>query len=585
MGSNTIDDNEILYISLKSWLNLRTQYHLEYDVFGSSTLFRDALVNQIALLRKEDHPDPHDLVHTLHDTGLFCCDGSYVVNELMKKAVKNMVGIPEREKARATKKWVMSRECPQGAKDVSDHVVFFHLHGDGFQAYDRYAKSIKSFYAVSLRCENVNSYDASSLFFTRFLTILPEVKEKLFHKLSFVLQLLCDIGLEGVYFLKNGVCRHYSFAIDNICGDVIAQQDMCGQSGKLASQFPCIHGNCQKWRFNPLLYDFEQFSSPSTFSKARGWVDCSPPFQFSSRYDFLNNLSLVANLPAATTVSRLVDSIRDSLKGTASDFSSDESFQRVLVDQLESLRCFLGLLQSDRAVFWKRSLLSLKKNIHDRVNALQSVTRTGRFPSSEEQRRNALDELATKTDPISTALFSSMVSDPVIIKMIGKNDDEVKKESPIDFKACFGNDAGSMMILDFMHLISNFTYRIICYVNGELPTPAVRASLTSFFEHLGVAFPDAWKMKRDLRDGLLLPQEVLMCAIRRCGEFAEGEYGSVCPWVQKEILIPSCFKTLTCEQKMKFAFFLFDWVFQDSLGHPFVMACKESFDLLCRVLM
>ena len=49
------------------------------------------------------------------------------------------------------------------------------------------------------------------------------MKEKLFHKLFFVLQLLCDIGLQGVYFLKKGVCRHYSFAIDNICGDVIAQ--------------------------------------------------------------------------------------------------------------------------------------------------------------------------------------------------------------------------------------------------------------------------------------------------------------------------------------------------------------------------
>ena len=85
------------------------------------------------------------------------------------------------------------------------------------------------------------------------------------------------------------------------------------------------------------------------------------PFQFSSQRDFLNNLSLVANLPAATTVSRRVDSVCDSLKGTASDFSSDEAFQRVLVDPLESLRCFLGLLQSVRAVFWKRSLLSLEK--------------------------------------------------------------------------------------------------------------------------------------------------------------------------------------------------------------------------------
>ncbi len=35
---------------------------------------------------------------------------------------------------------------------------------------------------------------------------------------------------------------------------------------------------------------------------------------------FLNNLSL-------TSVSRLVDSVRDCLKGTASNFSSDEVFQ------------------------------------------------------------------------------------------------------------------------------------------------------------------------------------------------------------------------------------------------------------------
>ena len=90
-------------------------------------------------------------------------------------------------------------------------------------------------------------------------------------------------------------------------------------------------------------------------------------------------------------------------------------------------------------------------------------------------------------------------------------------------------------------------------------------------------------MKRDLRDGLLLPQEVLMCAIKRCGEFAEGEYGSVCPWVQKEILSPSCFKKLTCEQKI-IPLLPVRLGVQDSLGHPFMMICKEAFDLLCKLL-
>lgn len=46
---------------------------------------------------------------------------------------------------------------------------------------------------------------------------------------------------------------------------------------KTSFQFPCIHGNCQKWRFNPRLYDFEQLSYPSTLSKARG---CLSPSSF-----------------------------------------------------------------------------------------------------------------------------------------------------------------------------------------------------------------------------------------------------------------------------------------------------------------
>ena len=92
-----------------------------------------------------------------------------------------------------------------------------------------------------------------------------------------------------------------------------------------------------------------------------------------------------------------------------------------------------------------------------RVHVLQSVTMTGRFPSSEQ--RNALMS-CNEDGPISRVLLSSLVSDPVIIKMIGKNDDEMKK-SPIDFEACFGADGGCMMILDFMHLISNVMKRII----------------------------------------------------------------------------------------------------------------------------
>ena len=63
-------------------------------------------------------------------------------------------------------------------------------------------------------------------FFTRFLTILPEVKEWLSDKLAYVLQLY-DLGL-GVFSSRIRLSIT-TFAKDNICGDVIAQQDLCGQ--------------------------------------------------------------------------------------------------------------------------------------------------------------------------------------------------------------------------------------------------------------------------------------------------------------------------------------------------------------------
>lgn len=170
-------------------------------------------------------------------------------------------------------------------------------------------------------------------------------------------------------------------------------------------------------------------------------------------------------------------------------------------------------------------MLSLEKNTYDRMRAVQSVSTSNLFPSSQEERMHALNGLGTMKDPISTCLFSHLLSDPIIIKMIGKNDDEVKKSSSIDFEACFGNDAEHMMILDCMHMMSNFSLRIISYMNRDIPTPAVRESFIHFFENLGIAFPNASKMIRDVREGLLIQWQTCSGPLKHRRMFAESEYG------------------------------------------------------------
>ena len=62
----------------------------------------------------------------------------------------------------------------------------------------------------------------------------------------------------------------------------------------------------------------------------------------------------------------------------------------------------------------------------------------------------------------------------------------------------------------------------------------------------------------------------MVCAMQRPRQFRQEQVGFT--WVMEDIILPSYYVKLTCEQKILFCLYLFRWVFQDSLSHPFILA-------------
>lgn len=70
----------------------------------------------------------------------------------------------------------------------------------------------------------------------------------------------------------------------------------------------------------------------------------------------------------------------------------------------------------------------------------------------------------------------------------------------------------------------------------------------------------------------------MVCAMQRLRQFGQEHVGFT--WVTEDIILPSHYARLTCEQKILFCLCLFRWVFQDSLSHPFIFALSECLQLI-----
>ena len=147
---------------------------------------------------------------------------------------------------------------------------------------------------------------------------------------------------------------------------------------------------------------------------------------------------------------------------------------------------------------------------------------------------------------------------------------ELEKITPVEEK--------TRSLLDCMHFIPHFFYRNLRYMNGLLPTPSVMADLPAFSECINGLFRDKNGLPVDSMELWIIPEATMARAMQRLRQFRQEQVGFT--WVPEDIILPSYYVKLTCEQKILFCLCLFRWVFQDSLSHPFIFALSECLQLI-----
>lgn len=83
------------------------------------------------------------------------------------------------------------------AKTVTDHVLFFSVFTDGFEAYSQFVKGPRSYFGVIGKLHNANSYDAHSPIIARFVSVMAKKSG-----VNVLLLLLGSLGREGTYHSK-----------------------------------------------------------------------------------------------------------------------------------------------------------------------------------------------------------------------------------------------------------------------------------------------------------------------------------------------------------------------------------------------
>ena len=94
-----------------------------------------------------------------------------------------------------------TRVLPAGVKTVTDHVLFFSVFTDGFEAYSQFVKDPRSNSGVIGKLHNTNSYDAHSPIFARFVSVMAKKSGVNVMERVNVL-LLGSLGREGTYHSK-----------------------------------------------------------------------------------------------------------------------------------------------------------------------------------------------------------------------------------------------------------------------------------------------------------------------------------------------------------------------------------------------
>lgn len=548
-------DNERLYVYLSSWLHIRGTAQRERVVRPNAQYFTQSLDNQLK----------SNLMNNWTDTRRYVDKGSGKAMHLLVVTAcaspcspHEDASIPEGPREKNSPP--ITRRRPAGVREVIEHTVFLNIFTDGFVAYDNYTRKYSSFYALSLLIENCNSYDAVNEVFSRFVTVMGKGgKKKCEERANSILKVLSAVGDEGVYYNYKDVCYHIRWVVDGICGDMVALEEFSNHPAKHCSVHHCMFGDCQRWRLEPFTGLYQQYDLECTLGKRAISVDVSPPFYSSGAQDFYTNVCFVANMSSEKELVDKINALEREASAGEWDRSKLGAVYRRAREQLTDVYRLLSRLDRGKAFFWKESFKSTYMNDMNRVTLLSLLSEED--PRIRQMEENDGDD-----------------GESLRRRIIGEDDKEKSSVGVVEVEKITPVEEKTRSLLDCMHFIPNFFYRNLRYMNGLLPTPSVMADLPAFSECINGLFRDENGLAVDSMELWRIPEETMICAMQRLRQFRQEHVGFT--WVTEDIILPSYYVKLTCEQKILFCLCLFRWVFQDSLKHPFIFALSECLQLI-----
>ena len=453
----------------------------------------------------------------------------------------------------------VERQCPPGVREVIEDTIFLSVFTDGFVAYDNYTRKYSSFYALCLRIENCNSYDAVNEVFSRFVTVMGKGgKKKCEERANAIMKVLSAVGDEGVYFIWNDECRHVRWVVDGVCGDMVALEEFSNHPAKHCSVHHCMFGDCQRWRLEPLTRLYQQYDLECTLGKSAISVEVSPPFYSSGVSDFYSNVGYVANVKRVEEIQDQMKRMEEQMVESRGDSPQIRAVYQRALERLKELHLLLHELHLEKVVFWRESFKSAHQN--------------------EMNRRDIYDESIATRDTGVALRSDGGGGDSLMNRLIGPEDKKKDAEEIIELEKIIPVEEKTRSLIDCMHFIPNFFNRNLRYMNGFIPTPSVMSGLPEYGEYLNGLFRDENGVVINAKELWRIPEETMICAMQRLRQFRAEHVGYT--WVTEDIILPSHYARLTCEQKILFCLCLFRWVFQDSLGHPYIFALAECLQLI-----
>lgn len=412
---------------------------------------------------------------------------------------------------------------PDGV-DIQDRFALFVVHEDGIRCASQFSVG-NEYYCITLEALNVNQAARVHDGMTQFACILqrrkddPKSAELMLKFLNEYIRTCTITGLEGAFIFHDGMWEHWRWVLFDFCGDLVAENQVVGEAGRMNSNHPCFGKDCERVVVSMIDGGIKNCREERFQKLGRSLVVFEPPLKRFEKDSAYRLLSFIAHC-------------------------------------------------KNPVEFLKNQLFNPSTSQIKEIRAVDSFLR--RFPSDSLHQYlpctvNLDDYWKWRKQEFIKVLGSSELANNYI-----KRAKETEKEIPVHPEEGFLVPSSVTMVHDFMHSVSNVVENFIQYLTCRASNDNEKYISRFLSKQL-------WG-----KDGKKSPffrptPEIMQKAKQRMKSLPTSKMWK---WLTPEILEPSKFSALKSYERMIFAFALFSWTFQDSMKIPAVFAMKSILDCL-----